>query len=246
MRGVVAAYYREVLNYRRRIGRFLLSSIINPLLFLIAFGYGLSSFVLSNSLEYLRFMIPGLIAVSTMNQAYSVSFDIHISRLYTYTYQGLLIAPVKRWELVVGEVLFGITKSLPPIIFFTFYILFFHNCRLSINLLFFIGCLIHVVIWSLVGVVVAFMVDSHADHAAITTFVINPLAFVSDTFFPVEKLNSILYYISYLSPLTHTTRMIRYSMQGVFNGFYSELPVTLTVLLIFATIAIIVVSRAES
>jgi ABC-type multidrug transport system permease subunit len=191
-------------------------------------------------------MVPGLIAVSSMNQAYSISFDIHIARLYTMTYQGLLVAPIERWEILVGELLFAITKSLSPLIFFVVYLSFFPSLGLVLNIPFFISWLIHVLTWALIGVVIAFKIDSHADHATFTTFVVTPITFISDTFFPVSRLGGFFELIANFSPLTHTTRMIRYSMQSGFGlPFIIELGYSLIVLLIFAIFGIIVLSRAE-
>lgn len=245
MNGLIAAYYREFANYRKRWIRIALSSVLNPLLFLVTFGYGVMRFVGNETHSYLAFMVPGLISVSTMNQSYSLSFDIHIARRYFLTYEEFIVAPVRPWEIIAGEVLFGVTKSLPPLIFFLLFLLFNPVASLKINILFFIGWFINSILFSLIAFIVALTVSSHSDHVAISTFIINPMAFICDTFFPVERLGGFLEYIAYFLPLTHTTRVIRYAMWDMYSkNFFISLYFCLFFLLLLLLIAFRVATRS--
>jgi ABC-2 type transport system permease protein len=114
LRGIRAVYYREITNFGKRWLKVFSASVVYPALFLLAFGYGIGMNAQVNGVCYIKFLIPGLLTMSSMNQAYGISLEVHISRYYYRLFEEYLLAPIGRWEIVVGEVLYGITKGIIP------------------------------------------------------------------------------------------------------------------------------------
>ncbi len=243
MKGVLAVYYREIVNFKNRWLKVWSASIIYPILFLLAFGYGIGREAKVAGVGYVRFLIPGLIAISSMNQAYGVSLEVHISRYYYRLFDEYLIAPIARWEIVVGEMLYGITKGLVPTAVLLGYSLV---SKLGYNVTpsFFMFLLLHLCCFSLLGFIVAMVVRSHADQAAFSTFVMTPMLFLSDTFYPIEKMPFFVRPLGYISPLTYSTKLIRASLLGYeVSKAYSVMLVVITLLLFWG--ALWVARRAE-
>lgn len=242
--GVKGVYYRELMVLKSRWIKILLSSSVSPLLFLIAFGYGVGRDASVGNINYMSFLIPGLLAMSSMNQSYGISSEINISRFYFKVFDEYLLAPVKRWEIVVGEVFFGITKgSIPVSIIFIYGIIV--NAGVSITPLFFIAMLLHLIIFSLVGFIVALIVKNHGDQFAVNTFVMTPMIFLSGTFYPVEKMPFVVQLIAGIFPLTYSTKLIRYSLLG---GDVNPLTLFMILILIMTVLFILalnVVKRVE-
>lgn len=245
MNGVWAVFYREVMFFKPRAIKTVLSSIVYPALFLLAFGYGLGKNAKVNGMDYIAFLIPGLITMSSMNQAYSISLEIHISRYYFKIFEEYLLAPIRRWEIVVGELLYGIMKGTIPAFFITIYAIL-SGMVIKISPLFIFCLLLHLTCFSLIGYIIAMVVKSHADQAAFSSFVMVPMIFLSDTFYPIDKMPVIAKYIGYLFPLTYSTKLIRGALLGAheflaFKNF--AILFVITVALFF--VAIKVTQKAE-
>lgn len=245
MNGVKGVYYRECLVLWSRRWKVLMASSVSPLLFLLAFGYGVGRFSDVDGVSYMAFLIPGLIAMSSMNQSYGISTEINISRFYFRVFDEYLLAPVHRWEIVAGEMLYGVTRGLIPVaIIFAYAVLI--GVELNLTPLFALSMLMHLFIFALLGLIVALMVKNHGDQFAVNTFVITPMVFLSGTFYPVDKMPMAVKLIAKAFPLTYSTSLIRYSLLGGsldITGHFAVLGLILAVL--FGT-AYFVVSRVEA
>jgi Nod factor-specific ABC transporter NodJ protein len=245
LNGVKGIYYREFLVLYSRRWKVLMSSSISPLLFLLAFGYGVGRSSSVDGIGYLSFLIPGLIAMSSMNQSYGISTEINISRFYFKVFDEYLLAPIRRWEIVAGEMLYGVTRGFIPVFIVGIYAVFI-GVKLNITPLFFVSMVLHLFIFSLLGLIVALMVKNHGDQFAVNTFVITPMIFLSGTFYPVEKMPLVVQWIAKIFPLAYSTKLIRYSLLG------GQLNVGRYLLILFLIFAVLfafayrVVSRVEA
>ncbi len=246
MKGVWAVFYRELMFYRRRGVRTVLAAIIHPGLFLLAFGYGIGRGASVNGMSYLTFLLPGLITMSSMNQSYGISLEVHISRYYFKVFEEYLMAPIGRWEILAGEVLYGISKGMLPVIFLLGYSAI-AGIGLKITPIFLFCLLIHLLAFALLGFIIAMAVESHADQSAFSTFVMVPMIFLSDTFYPIDKMPLLAKYLGYLSPLTYSTKLIRGTLlpgSGLFSFKYLVLMVGITLCLMAASL--VMIERAEA
>ena len=208
LHGARGIYLRESLILRRKLVKTLLASAVSPALFLIAFGYGVGRGTSVAGQDYLSFLLPGLLTMASMNQSYAIATEINISRFYFRVFEEYLIAPFGRWQIVLGEMGYGITRGLIPTAIIALYSLF---CGVSLHFgpAFFCALLLHLAIFSLLGILAAMIVRSHADQATVNAFLITPMMFLSGTFFPVEKMPLAIKAVASLSPLTYSTRLIR-------------------------------------
>ena len=112
IRGWSAIYLRELFIVRRRLLKLLLSWAVQPALYLIAFGYALGRHVQIEGHTYLEFLLPGLVAMSSMNQAYRIAREINFARFYWHIFEEFQVAPISNAAFVLGEVLAGMTRAL--------------------------------------------------------------------------------------------------------------------------------------
>ena len=208
LHGAYGIYLRETLILRRKLVKTLLASAVSPALFLIAFGYGVGRGTSVGGQDYLNFLLPGLLTMASMNQSYGIATEINISRFYFKVFEEYLIAPFGRWQIVLGEMAYGITRGLIPIAIIALYSLF---CGVSLHFgpAFFFALLLHLAIFSLLGILAAMIVRSHADQATVNAFLITPMMFLSGTFFPLENMPFAIKAVASLFPLTYSTRLIR-------------------------------------
>jgi len=213
MKGMLAIYCRELLILKKRFFRQLASMSVSPLLYLVAFGLGMGKGVRVGEHSYLEFLIPGLVAMSSMVQAFAIASEINIARFYWHIFEEFQAAPIRNISYVTGEVLAGITRSL----FSTLIILFIallSGIALSYNVYFWAGVILNSFVFASLAVGLAMLVKSHSDQALLTNFFITPMAFLGGTFFPVDRMPGWVQAILHVLPLTHSSKMIRAAAFG--------------------------------
>ena len=108
-------FLREILIFERRLLRlgYVVSALLMPLLYLLAFGLGLGRRVTIDGGSYLNYLLPGLIAMSSMINSYTwVANGLTMGRLYFHTFQVYVQAPVSPAAIVWGQVASGIVRGL--------------------------------------------------------------------------------------------------------------------------------------
>jgi ABC-type multidrug transport system permease subunit len=205
-------FLREILIFERRLLRlgYVVSAFLMPLLYLLAFGLGLGRRVNISGGSYLNYLLPGLIAMSSMINAYTwVANGLTMGRLYFQTFQVYVQAPVSAAAIVWGEVASGIVRGLlSSLILLILGVVI--GSGLNLNLLFLLSLVINCLLFSAMGVVVGMRSKTHEDTANFSNFFIMPMAFFSGTFFPIKQMPWVLQAIVTCLPLTHTNYLLRY------------------------------------
>lgn len=209
MNGFIAVYYRELLILRRRFLKMLASMCVSPLLYLIAFGYAIGKSVLIDGHTYTEFLIPGLIAMSSMTRAFAIGSEINIARFYWHIFEEFQAAPINNWSYVLGETLAGVTRAIISSIVIILIGIPFGVFLSYKSVAFWSAIFLNSFIFASIAVALAMLVKSHADQAILTNFIITPMGFLGGTFFPVERLPVWAQKIIYTLPLTHASKLIR-------------------------------------
>lgn len=208
IRGWTAIYFREMLILRRRLSKLISTWSVSPLLYLLVFGYAMGKGINVQGHSYIEFLLPGLIAMASMTQAFAISSDINIARFYWHVFEEFQAAPISNAAFVLGEVLAGLTRALLAggviLILGAFF-----GIILSYNLFFWSAFLLNSFFFASLAVGLAMLVKSHADQAMLNSFIITPMAFLGGTFFPVDNLPGWAQNLLYLLPLTHASQAIR-------------------------------------
>lgn len=213
MNGLIAVYYRELLILRRRLKRQLAGMAVSPLLYLVAFGYAMGGGMIVQGRPYLEFLIPGLIAMNGMNQAFGIATEINVARFYWFIFEEFQSAPIGNAAYVAGEVLAGMTRALIGALVVICLCLPF-GLSLHFGGWFWLAVLCNSFVFASLAVTMAMLVKSHADQSLVTSFVITPMAFLGGTFFPIDRMPLWAQKLLYFLPLTHASGAIRTSAFG--------------------------------
>jgi|UniRef100_A0A7C3SJB2 ABC-type multidrug transport system permease subunit len=204
-------FLREILLFGRRLLRlgYVASALLMPLLYLMAFGLGLGRRVAIGGGTYLDYLLPGLVAMSSMINSYTwIANGLTMGRVYFRTFQVYLQAPVSAAAIVWGEVISGMVRGLfsSVILLVLGHVL---GSSLRLSLIFLLTLLLNCLLFSAFGVVVGMRARSHEDAANFSNFFIMPMAFFCGTFFPVEQMPRVLQMAITALPLTHTNLLLR-------------------------------------
>lgn len=212
--------WRECLFFKHRFFKISTSQMISPVLYLITFGLGLSD-VRVEGQKYLYFLIPGLLAMTSMRQGYSsVSMRISIARLHEKSFEAYYYAPMPPAQMAIGYVLSGAFRGFYAGVF-VLIIGFVAKSQIHLSWILFIVVFLNAFIFSALGYIAAMVIDTHYDLNRFSSLVITPMSFLCGTFYSVSGLPKIMKYFVELLPLTHTTRLIRRLSFGYGNDAFS-------------------------
>ena len=106
-------FWRDWIVLKRRLAKFILSRMVAPLLYLVAFGWGLGRSISVSSGTYLDFLVPGILALNSMNISFNSVIPVHAERIYHKSLEEYLVAPIRPAAFVIGKVLAADSFPLP-------------------------------------------------------------------------------------------------------------------------------------
>jgi lipooligosaccharide transport system permease protein len=208
---------REVANFRTFWKSNTFSSVLEPVIYLLAFGLGLGATLVDrvNGLSYVEFVGTGMVATAVIfSSAFPAMFGTFVKERFQRTYDAILAAPVDVEELVTAEMLWiGIRSSVYgsfPLIVSMVFGLDPAPGMLLVPFFAFITSLI----FSGFGVAVAASVAKIDQFNYVTTLFITPLFLVAGTFFPIDQLPKAVQVVSQLNPLHHLVELVRHAAFG--------------------------------
>jgi lipooligosaccharide transport system permease protein len=208
---------REVANFRTYWRGTAFSSILEPIVYLLAFGLGLGATLIEgvDGLSYIEFVGTGMVATAVIfSSAFPAMFGTFVKERFQNTYDAILAAPVDPEELVTAEMLWiGLRAGF----FGCFPLLIAIAAGLDPQwgmLLVPIFCFITALGFAGFGIAVAASVAKIDQFNYVTTLVITPLFLVAGTFFPIDQLPEGLQVAANLNPLYQLVELVRAAAFG--------------------------------
>lgn len=209
-----AIIWKEWMIFRRKFFSSSIGMIVGPLLYLIAFGWGLGDSVEMNGMSYIAFVIPGLVAMNSMTNSYSpIANDINISRIYGQTFESTMTAPINMSIYTIARITAGVLRGMYGAVLILA-LSFLFQSDLAIDGYFVLILLLNCFVFSSIGFIVGIVINSHADMAKVSNFVITPMSFLCGTFFPLDRFPAVIRPIVNLLPLSITVRGLREGVQA--------------------------------
>jgi ABC-2 type transport system permease protein len=212
--GISAVWWREFKVFWREKSR-IVSSVVQPLMWLFLFGSGIGASLSVGSVNYRDYIYPGILAMSVIFG--SVFFGLYIiwDRKLDVL-KAVLVAPVTRISIFFGKVLGGCTDVLLQVaILFIFSFLFPSVNPWGIPLALLLLLVTSIALVSL-GLALGSLLESLEGFQVISAFLIFPLFFLSGALFPIDdKLPVWLHGLVKLNPLTYTVDGVRGTLLGM-------------------------------
>jgi ABC-2 type transport system permease protein len=233
--GISAVWWREFKVFWREKSR-IVSSIVQPLMWLFLFGSGIGASLSIGDINYRDYIYPGVLTMSVIFG--SVFFGLYIiwDRKLDVL-KAVLVAPVSRISIFFGKVLGGCTDVLLQVaILFVFSFLFpsVNPRGIPLTLLFLMVTSIALVS---LGLALGSLMESLEGFQVISAFLVFPLFFLSGALFPVDdKLPDWLQKLVVLNPLSYTVDGVRGALLGL---NMRPLSLDFGIILLFAVMMII-------
>lgn len=220
-----------------------LPSLLEPILYLLAFGFGLGGFIPSiQGQSYIGFIAPALVAISVMNGSFfECTFASFVRMYFQKTFDAIVATPVSVEEVVAGELLWGATRAtinttIVLAVVAAFGLISSPLFLLVIPLAFFGGLMFASMAMCFTSVA------PNIDFFNFPSFLfLTPMFFLCGTFFPLTSLPSAAQGAAMaVLPLTHIVNIVRGVISGHLEPILGLSPAMLIITSLFWVIGVTV------
>ena len=189
----------------------MIGNIAEPLITLVAFGYGLGMLVGEvQGLPYITFLASGSVAVSAALAAtFEALYSVYSRMAVQKTWDGIMNAPVALDDIVFAEMLWAALKSLFSVSAILVVVFLLDISRaptmlLALPVLAFVG-----ITFASIALVFNALAKGYDFFTYYFTLVLTPMTFLSGVYFPIEQLPAWLQAVSQALPLTAAVELVR-------------------------------------
>lgn len=241
LHGITTVLWEKWVEFKFEWFKITASALVSPLLYMIALGWGLGSTSTITDRPYIDFLVPGIIALSTMNTSFSaVGQSLNVQRLFERSFDQIIISPTPMSAYILGQVLGGALRGMYAGILIMLLAIPF-GASIQLSAAFFLMMLLNGMTFAALGVLAAIVARSHSDISRFSTFFILPMTFLCNTFFPLERVPKWIQLLINILPLTHASSALRSMAYGgrVAVGSFAVLALYTAVFMIISNIVII-------
>ena len=238
MKTIYIMWLRELKRYFRSKSR-IVGSLGQPLLFLLALGYGLGSvFQAAGQGNYFQFLVPGIVGMSIIFTAIFSGIQLIWDRQFGFL-KETLVAPVSRLNIMIGRTLGGATvATIQGIVVFILAMLFgFRPDNWWLVPVAIVFMLLVALLFTALGTGIASLLEDMQGFQLIMNFLVMPLFFLSGALFPLSGLPPILAGLTIIDPLSYGIDSFRALLV---NTTHFGLGVDFTVLAITTAVFLVV------
>lgn len=247
MKTIYIMWLRQIIRYWRSRGR-MISSLGQPLLFLLALGFGLGPiYAKAGGGDYIQFLAPGVIAMTVLFTSMFSGIEVIWDRQFGFL-KETLVAPVPRLSIMVGKTLGGATIAIfQGIIVFIITLLAGFRPNLYYLPLALLFIFLIALLFTALGVAIASKLEDMQAFPIIMNFLIMPIFFLSGALFPLQGIPKALSVITKFNPLTYGVDGIRGSLTSSYHmNLFLDLGIITLLMIIVTAIGTYLFSKVEA
>lgn len=210
-------WVREWVLFRRLWRSTTFSSVVEPTIYLLAFGFGLGSLITEiDGMSYVQYVGTGTVASAVLfASVFAAMFNTFVKRKFLKTYDAVLATPVNVSEVMAAEASWlaakaGVFCMAPLLVAMVFGL----QPRPTMLVIPFVGALTGLG-FAFLGQWISAIVPSIDSFNYVTSAVITPLFLLSGTFFPLTNFPPVVQTIASLNPLFHCVQLVRGASFGM-------------------------------
>jgi lipooligosaccharide transport system permease protein len=208
---------RNFLVYLTHYRPSLVGNIGEPLLYLFAMGYGIGGYLQTmNGMSYMDFIAPGLMVTSAMySSVFECTFGSYTRMTVQRTYESVISTPVSLADVVLGEILWGMTKALISSSIMAMVMMAFGLYTPGLGSIgLFATIAMTGFLFSSSAICFSALAPSYEFFNYFFTLFIAPMFFLSGVFFPLDNFHVAVRWASLAMPATHSVNLVRWFFHG--------------------------------
>lgn len=195
--------------------------MLEPVLYIVAFGFGMGSLVETvpwhgRDVRYLEYVVPGVIAIAVMFQAYfETTYSSFVRMYYQRTFDAMLATPLLVEDVIAGEWLWGASRAFFAGAIMLVMVSFFGVVAWPEALWVVPLSILGGLLFSGMGLITTALVPAIDQFNLSTFIIIFPMFLFSGTFFPMDVLPGWALAVAWALPLTHLSSLLRGACLGI-------------------------------
>lgn len=207
---------KEVTRFTRIWVQTLIPPVITMGLYFVIFGHLMGSRIgQMGGFDYMTFVVPGLIMMSVINNAYSNVVSSFFSAKFHHSIEELLVSPTPSYIILLGYVFGGALRGLLVGIIVTAISTFFAKLAIEHVFIALLVILLSSILFAIAGLINAIFANTFDDISIIPTFVLTPLNYFGGVFYSIELLPEFWQSVSQFNPILYLINAFRYGFLGV-------------------------------
>ncbi|WP_332853867.1 ABC transporter permease [Duganella sp. S19_KUP01_CR8] len=207
--------YKETLRFWKVATQTVAAPILTAMLYLLIFGHVLEGRVtVYADVSYTAFLIPGLVMMSVLQNAFANSSSSLIQSKITGNLVFVLLTPLSHWEIFSAYVLAAMVRGI--VVGFGVFVVtaWFAHLSFTAPLWIVVFALLGAAILGTMGLIAGIWAEKFDQLAAFQNFLIMPLTFLSGVFYSIHSLPPFWLTISHLNPFFYMIDGFRYGFFG--------------------------------
>ena len=241
--GIITVLWEKWTEFKRDFYKITVAAMISPLMYLIIFGMGIQT--TSHGQPYLNYLIPGIVAMSTMTGSFgAVAQNMSVQRLYEKALDQVMISPTPLWQFILGQIIGGSLRGMYAggiILLLTSMI----NTGLIFNGWSVLIMFLNGTVFATMGLTLSFLAKSYSDAPRYNSYIIVPKSFLCNTFFSTESMPRMFRIFVNALPLSQTSNMIRAISLGESYDTRGYL-ILLAYLLVFSALSVVFIYKKKN
>ena len=207
---------KEILRFARIWVQTIVPPVITTSLYLLIFG-GLMGGRIGQmqGIDYLHFIVPGIILMTVIMQSYANTVSSFFMTKYNNSFEELLVSTTPNWVILMGFVSGGIARGFFVGLAVTFTISFFVEIQTYNLLIIAVTFLLTSVMFSLAGFINAVFARTFDDISIVPNFVLLPLTYLGGMFYSIDILPSFWRSLSAFNPIYYMMDAFRLGFLGI-------------------------------
>ena len=214
--GMYSLYIKEVSRFTNVFLQTITAPMVTTLLFVTVFSVAIDRGAGIEGIPYITFLIPGLLMMSVLQNAFANTSSAYMTAKVTGSIVDLLFAPLDALEIFIAHTLAGITRGI-FVFFSTFLLLYLIGItKVPEHVIWaFVFLFLGAFALSSIGIIAGIWAEKFDQLSIISNFVVQPLAFLSGTFYSIDRLPELLKPIAYANPFFYVIDGFRYGFLGL-------------------------------
>ena len=243
--GFRTLFYKEILRFWKVATQTIAAPVVTSMLYLLIFGHVLEGKVqMLEGVNYTSFLIPGLVMMSVLQNAFANSSSSLIQSKITGNLVFILLPPLSHWEIVSAYVSASIVRGLAVGAGVFIITAWFAHLTFVAPLWIIVFALLGAAILGTMGVIAGIWAEKFDQLAAFQNFLIMPATFLAGVFYSIKKLPPFWLAVSHFNPFFYMIDGFRYGFFGQSDvSPWTSLIIVLVFLVVLTTIAITLLKR---
>lgn len=215
MRGPWTLFKKELLRFWRVSFQTVAAPVMTALLYLLVFSHVLEGRVQVHGVNYTAFLIPGLIMMSVLQNAFANSSSSLIQSKVMGNLVFILLTPISYLEFFLAFLAAAVVRGLIVGVGIYLVVILFMDLPITHPFLVLLFIILGSALLGAFGIIAGMWADKFDQMAAFQNFIIMPLSFLSGVFYSIYSLPPFWQQVSHLNPFFYIIDGFRYGFFGV-------------------------------